>query len=86
MGIRIKKLNVLIDTFDYYPVYTANIIGKSEVIEYEAQNPFPITKYYNRAMLINDMQHDNNGGILTFNDNITDEQINWIETFLNEVI
>ena len=84
-GARIKKLNVLISTFDYSPIYIGNHVGKSEVIEYEAQNPFPSTYIYSRTMMIADMQHDSGGGILTFT-GLTDEQTEWIEEFVNSVI
>ncbi len=86
MGIRIKKLNVLISTFDYEPIYPGNLLGKSEVIEYEVEHPFPATDYYGRSDMILDMQHDHGGGILTFGDGVTDDQIDWIEEFLNEMV
>jgi hypothetical protein len=87
MGARIRTLNVLINTFDYNPIYIGNHVGKSEIIEYEAQNPFPRspTGFYTREMMILDMQHDEGGGILTFT-GLTDEQKSWIEEFVNSVI
>lgn len=85
MGIRIKNLNVLISTFDYEPIYPGNLLGKSEVIEYEAEHPFPTTDVYGRSDVILDMQHDHGGGLLTFS-GLTDDQTDWIEMFLNEAI
>ena len=85
MGAKIVNLNVLISTFDYNPIYIGNHIGKSEVIEYEAENPFPATENYPREYLISDMGHDEGGGLLTFH-GLTDEQTEWIEEFVNSVI
>ena len=85
MGIRIMKLNVLISTFDYSPVYPGNLLGKSEVIEYEVYNKFPNTDNYDREMMIMDMQHTHEGGILTFS-GLTEDQTDWIELFLSEML
>ena len=85
MGARIKNLNVLISTFDYSPIYIGNHIGKSEVIEYEAERPFPYSEEYSRDMMIKDMQHSDGAGILTFT-GLTEDQIDWIEQFVNSVI
>lgn len=85
MGIRILQLDVLIDTFDYSPVYPGNVLGKSEVIEFEAKVPFPATKRYTREMMIADMHHDHGAGILSFT-GLTSDQKYWIELFLNESI
>lgn len=82
MGIRIKKLKVLIDTFDYEPVYPGNILPIDDVLEYEAHNPFPETEEYTRENMLDDMQHTHAGGILTFHE-ITEEQEDWIEGLLN---
>ena len=81
----IKNLNVLINTFDYNPIYIGNHTTKSEIIEYETENPFPITEYYTKNMMIQDMQHTESAGILTFT-GLTDEQTEWIEKFVYTVI
>ena len=85
MGARIVNTHILVNSFDYSPIYPAYECSKEDVIEYEKENPFPITEYYTKEMMFIDMQHDSGSGILTFN-GLIQTQLTWIEDFICEVI
>lgn len=84
MSIRIEKRNIVFESVSMAAI-EPNLVftDKKEVETYLKEHPFPETKHYTAKDLLGDTQSE---GMWTLQDEVTDEQQNYIEDMVGDFL